>query len=60
MLRNALVGLPLKLYLPTGLGKNGESRLALQRRPSQVSAPHPKTKSYATDPAESASGALSA
>ena len=34
--------------VPTGLGKNGKSPLALQRRPSQVSAPHPKTKSYAT------------
>ena len=43
-----LSGTPLEA-VPTGLGKNGESPLALQRRPSQVSAPHPKTKSYATD-----------
>ena len=59
MLRNALsdgqnknvakrLSVTLPEAVPTGLGKNGESPLALQRRPSQVSAPHPETKSYAT------------
>ena len=47
---------PLKMNFShpvlTDLGENGESPLALQRRPSQVSAPHPKTKSYATAPYE--------
>ena len=37
MLRNALVELPSEA-VPTGLGKNGELPLALQRRPSWVSA----------------------
>ena len=51
MLRSALVVLttpPFKLCIPTYWFRERESIPANQRRPQQVSAPHPKIKSYAT------------